>query len=153
MTAAQIRYRPPAAATGLAAGSRAADGRLGALINMIENAGDLVDDELITEACDQLLSAIKKTDGESPPKDFVAGPAAVELEQLIQHLFRLLYCKKIQHHPPTKQGLLHHRHAPEHALQYHVPEKAQMLKPIGFYLVEARRSKFRYFRFPGLGRQ
>ncbi len=63
-----------------------ADGRLGAFINMIENTGDLIDDGLITEACAQLLSAIKKTDGESPPKDFVAGPAAVELEQMIQDI-------------------------------------------------------------------
>jgi len=69
-----------------------ADGRLGAFINMIESVGDLIDDELITEACDQLLSAIKKTDGQSPPKDFVAGPAAVELEQLIQNMLDSLEC-------------------------------------------------------------
>ena len=68
------------------------DGRLGALVNMIENAGVLVDDGLITEACVQLLNASKRTDGLSPPKDFVTGPAAVELEQLIQDMMESLDC-------------------------------------------------------------
>lgn len=71
---------------------RSSDGRLGALVNMIENAGVLVDDGLITEACVQLLNASKRTDGLSPPKDFVTGPAAVELEQLIQDMMESLDC-------------------------------------------------------------
>jgi hypothetical protein len=60
-----------------------ANGRLGALINMIENVGSLVDDGFTSIACDQLLAASKKTDGQSRPKDFVTGPEAAELLQLI----------------------------------------------------------------------
>jgi hypothetical protein len=84
-----------AVADGRLAGSgsgSSADGRLGALINMIENAGDLIENGLIEEACDQLHSAIKKTDGVSPPDDFVTGSAAAELEQMILDMLERLSC-------------------------------------------------------------
>jgi hypothetical protein len=50
-------------------------GRLRALRNMIEAAGDLIDTGFIDEACDQLLNAQKRADGLFPPPDFVTGPS------------------------------------------------------------------------------
>jgi beta propeller repeat protein len=67
-----------------------ADNRLNALRNMIEAAGDLIDDGLIIEASQQLLDAYQKCDGELKPPDFVSGPAAVELANLIQNLLNSL---------------------------------------------------------------
>ena len=48
--------------------------------------GDLIDDGLISEAQQQLLVACQKCDGEARPPDFVSGPAALELANLIQNL-------------------------------------------------------------------
>jgi hypothetical protein len=67
-----------------------ADKRLNALINMIEAAGDLIEDGLYNEAQQQLEDAYKKCDGESPPPDFVTGEAAAELPGKIQHLMKLI---------------------------------------------------------------
>jgi hypothetical protein len=67
-------------------------GRLGALINMIERAEELIANDFVPEACQQLHDVKLKTDGESPPPDFVSGPKAVELEQLIQDLLDSLNC-------------------------------------------------------------
>ena len=70
-------------------------GQLGALINMIEAAGNLIDAELILDACWQLQDALAKTDGLEPPEsapDFVAGEAAEELASKIQELMTSLGC-------------------------------------------------------------
>lgn len=72
---------------------RSAQGRLGALINMIEAAGNLIDAELIADACWQLQDAYNRTDGNSPPPDFVAGPAAAELASKIEVLRTTLGCE------------------------------------------------------------
>ncbi len=61
-------------------------GRLNALKNQIEAAGDLFGDGLVAEGCDQLLDALERTDGEFPPPDFVEGHVAAELELLIEIL-------------------------------------------------------------------
>lgn len=63
-----------------------AEKRLSALVNMLEEAQRLIEEELIDEAREQLADAYLRTDGESPPPDFVAGPAASELAALIQCL-------------------------------------------------------------------
>ena len=68
------------------------NGRLGSLINMIENAGALFDNGFTSRACMQLRSAQQKTDGQTPPPDFVTGPAAAELEQLIQDMLDSMGC-------------------------------------------------------------
>ncbi|MHC4499608.1 MAG: Kelch repeat-containing protein, partial [Planctomycetota bacterium] len=67
-----------------------ADKRLNALINMIEAAGDLIDDGLYEEAHQQLEDAYKKCDGQTPPPDFVSGPAASELAERIQNLMQII---------------------------------------------------------------
>jgi hypothetical protein len=61
-----------------------ASGRLNALINQIEAAGDLITAGQVAEGCDQLLDALRRTDGESPPPDFVTGEAASQLALLIE---------------------------------------------------------------------
>ena len=71
-------------------------GQLGALINMVEAAGNLIDAELILDACWQLQDALAKTDGLEPPEsapDFVAGEAAEELASKIQELMTSLGCE------------------------------------------------------------
>ena len=63
---------------------------------MIEAAGDLIEDGLIEEACQQLMDAYKKCDGLAPPEsppDFVAGPHAAELAVMIQNLRISLGCE------------------------------------------------------------
>jgi len=71
-------------------------GQLGALINMIEAAGNLIDAELLADACGQLHAALEKTDGLNPPEsapDFVTGPAAPELAAMIEALMENLGCE------------------------------------------------------------
>lgn len=68
------------------------DGRSNDLRNMIEAAGDLIEDGYIEEACRQLLDAYHRCDGEFPPPDFVAGPAAPTLGQMIFDLMAQLGC-------------------------------------------------------------
>jgi hypothetical protein len=67
-----------------------ASGRLNALRNMIEAAGDLIEMGEIEAACDQLLDALNRVDGAFPPPDFAAGPAvsmvAGEIVQLRDNL-------------------------------------------------------------------
>ena len=70
-------------------------GQLGALINMIEAAGNLIEADLPVDACIQLHDAFEKTDGLSPPEsapDFVAGEAAAELASMIEDLMAELGC-------------------------------------------------------------
>lgn len=66
--------------------AKSAEKRLSALVNMLEEAQRLIEEEFIEEACEQLEDAYLRTDGESRPPDFVAGPAASELAALIQCL-------------------------------------------------------------------
>jgi hypothetical protein len=71
---------------------KSADKRLNAFRNMVDRAGDLIEDGLIAEACQQLRDAYKKTDGLDKPPDFVSGPAAAELAELILSLMDTLGC-------------------------------------------------------------
>lgn len=57
---------------------------------MIEAAGDLIDDGELEMAWEQLWNAFDRCDGESPPPDFVEGPAAAELNALIAELLFIL---------------------------------------------------------------
>jgi hypothetical protein len=72
---------------------KSAEGRLGALINMIEAAGNMIKAGLTEDACQQLQDAYNRTDGASPPPDFVTGEAAAELAQRIQELMVSLGCE------------------------------------------------------------
>ncbi len=71
---------------------KSAGKRLNALRNMIETAGDLIEEGLLADACEQLQAAYKKTDGEPKPPDFVTGDAASELAILIQDLMTNIGC-------------------------------------------------------------
>jgi N-acetylneuraminic acid mutarotase len=71
-------------------------GQLGAFKNMIEADGNLIDAELFDQACEQLQSALEKTDGLEPPDsapDFLAGPAVSELASMIIDLMDDLGCQ------------------------------------------------------------
>lgn len=65
---------------------KSADGRRRALRNMIEAAGDLIEDGAIEDACRQLLDAYERCDGLPRPPDFVSGPASSELADMILDL-------------------------------------------------------------------
>jgi len=86
-------------ADGILTGSgpgKSAEGRLGALINMIEAAGDLIDandPNLLADICTQLQDAYNRTDGNDPPPDFVTGQATAELAQRIEDLMVSLGCE------------------------------------------------------------
>jgi probable HAF family extracellular repeat protein len=67
-------------------------GRLNALTNMIEAAGQLISEGDIAGACEQLLAAYKKTDGSPKPPDVVGGEAASELAAMIQKIITTLGC-------------------------------------------------------------
>ncbi len=54
---------------------KSADNRVNALKNMLESAGDLIDEGLIQDACEQLNSIYKKVDGMPKPPDFISGEA------------------------------------------------------------------------------
>jgi hypothetical protein len=60
--------------------------RLAALRNMLESAGELLNNRSPEKACNRLLSALLRTDGVSPPPDFAAGTAASELATQIHDL-------------------------------------------------------------------
>ncbi len=60
--------------------------RLAALRNMLESAGELLNNRSPEKACNRLLSALLRTDGVSPPPDFAAGTAASELATQIHNL-------------------------------------------------------------------
>jgi hypothetical protein len=66
--------------------------RLSALRNMLEAAGDLIDAGQAEKACNQLLDALLRTDGTSPPPEFVAGTAAPQLATQIQDLRTSMGC-------------------------------------------------------------
>ena len=69
-----------------------ANGRRKALRNMIEAAGDLIQQGRLGDACLQLADALNRTDGDPRPPDFVLGTAAPELAQRIQALRATLGC-------------------------------------------------------------
>ena len=82
-------------AAGTLAGSgngNSAAGRGNALRNMIEAAGDLIQQGRTADACQQLADALNRTDGAPTPPDFVAGTAAPELAQHIGGLRATLGC-------------------------------------------------------------
>jgi hypothetical protein len=72
--------------------AKSAAGRQGALRNMLLASGDLIRDGLVAEACQQLLDAVKRMDGEFPPPDFVAGEAADDIAAMIHNLRGSLGC-------------------------------------------------------------
>lgn len=72
---------------------RSVEGRLNALRNMIEAAGDLIEDGLFEEACQQLMNAYRHCDGLPRPPEFVAGPAAPTLAGMILDLVINLDCE------------------------------------------------------------
>jgi beta propeller repeat protein len=69
-----------------------ASGRRKALRNMIEAAGDLIQQGRIEDACRQLADAANRTDSAERPPDFVEGPAAAELRVRIELLRSTLGC-------------------------------------------------------------
>ena len=69
-----------------------AQGRLKALHNMIEAAGDLIRRGLVVDACQQLADARDRADGQPQPPDFVQGSAATELRQRIEAVRATLGC-------------------------------------------------------------
>lgn len=71
---------------------KSADGRLQALRNMLESAGNLIAVGDIDGACAQLIAALGKCDGEPVPPDFVSGSAAEELKDMIMELIASLGC-------------------------------------------------------------
>ena len=66
--------------------------RFDALMNMIEAASDMIAAGDAVGACDQLADALKKTDGDPQPPDFVTGPGAPVLGQHIVDLRTTLGC-------------------------------------------------------------
>ena len=71
---------------------KSANGRLGAFVNMIEEAGDLIVAGFIEDACGQLRSALRKVDGSPRPPDFASGPDAELIAGQIVFLRDLLEC-------------------------------------------------------------
>lgn len=72
--------------------NRPVDNRLKAFRNMIKSVDNMVQDENITGACEQLIDIYRKTDGQSPP-DFVAGVAKEDLAEMIVAYSKQLDCK------------------------------------------------------------
>jgi len=68
------------------------DSRLGALQNLIEAAGELIEDNMLQEACNLLLQALRRVDGSPRPPDFIDGDARGELAELIEALRADLGC-------------------------------------------------------------
>jgi len=84
-----LSFMDAAVAGGTLAGDgpgNSASGRLGALRNMIEAAGSMVASGQYAEACDQLRDALNRTDGNPKPPDFVTGPDAAKLAEMIRTL-------------------------------------------------------------------
>jgi hypothetical protein len=71
---------------------KSANGRKGALRNMIIAAGDLIDEGRYEEACQQLWDAYRKCDGDPRPPDFVTGQAADDLADMILGVMDELGC-------------------------------------------------------------
>ncbi len=69
-----------------------ANKRINAMEEMIDDAKQLIEDGYISEACIQLESAYKKTDGAPNPPDFVEGEDAEDLANMIQELMNSIDC-------------------------------------------------------------
>jgi hypothetical protein len=70
-----------------------ARGRLKALRNMLNTAGDFIARDDFDGACNQLRDAYNRTDGLPKPPDFVKGTAAPDLAKRIESLRAGLKCK------------------------------------------------------------
>jgi PKD repeat protein len=75
-----------------AGSENAADNHLEVLINMLDSAGDLIEDDETERACRQLTNALDKCDGLPQPPDFVAGDAVPVLRAMIEVLISTLDC-------------------------------------------------------------
>jgi len=73
--------------------TKSAEGQVNALGNMLERAESLIESGSTEEACNQLNAIYKKTDGKTPPPDFVEGPAATQLAEQILALMDSLGCE------------------------------------------------------------
>jgi len=71
---------------------RSAGNRLKALKNMLLSVQDLIDSGDYEGACEQILDALKKCDGDPIPPDFVTGDAASDLFEQLQNLQVSLAC-------------------------------------------------------------
>jgi hypothetical protein len=71
---------------------RSADGRIGALRNMLVEAGNLLEAGDLAGACSQLWDAYLRTDGDPQPPDFVSGSSASLLADIILQLRNELGC-------------------------------------------------------------
>jgi len=69
-----------------------ASARLNSLRNMLLTADGFIADEDYEAACDQLQDAYNRTDGESPPPDFVTGDSAADLAAEIENTRDVLGC-------------------------------------------------------------
>jgi len=88
-----LAFFDSSAAAGTLTGSgpgNSGESRLRALRNMLESAANLIGSGDTADAILQLHDAYLRTDGLSPPPDFVTGPAAPELASLIQQLIASL---------------------------------------------------------------
>jgi hypothetical protein len=59
---------------------------------MIKSVDNMVQDENISVACEQMINVYRKTDGQSP-RDFVAGVAKEDLAEMIVAYSKQLDCK------------------------------------------------------------
>jgi hypothetical protein len=66
--------------------------RLEALRNMLEEAVELVQQELISEACTTLADTLARCDGDSSPPDFVAGGTASAFNDEVRQVWTNLGC-------------------------------------------------------------
>jgi hypothetical protein len=71
---------------------RAAGNRLRAFGNMLDSANELIELGEVDLACDQLLSAYRKADGEAPPPDFVNGESQEQLAGMLLDVMGDLGC-------------------------------------------------------------
>ena len=71
---------------------KSAKKRLKALRNMIKAAGDFIEEELLEDACQQLMDVSTRMDGQYKPPDFVKGESVEELETMVQSLLTSLGC-------------------------------------------------------------
>jgi hypothetical protein len=67
-------------------------GMLAAFENMLAQVDALLDTGDLQGACKQLLTVYSKTDGLTPPPDFIAGPSTEDLAEMIQDLIDSLGC-------------------------------------------------------------
>jgi hypothetical protein len=71
---------------------KSAEGRLGALRNMIVAVGDLISSGEIADACRQIQDVLDRCDGAPQPPDFVTGPSAAEVYERVLRLRQTIGC-------------------------------------------------------------